>query len=149
MGIEAGQEAPDFTLPDENGEQVTLSELRGDTVVLMFYPLDFSPLCTREHCDVRDNRQEWLDKGAKVFGISRDSRWTHAAYKEQENLPYSLLADMKGEVAQKFGVWNENAGIAERGTFVIDPEGKIAYAVHNGPGDGRHETEHNEVAKYL
>jgi peroxiredoxin len=146
MAIEAGQEAPDFTLPDEAGNQVTLSELRGSPVVLMFYVFDFSGTCTTELCEVRDDYTSWMDKGAKVFGISRDSRFSHAVYKEKENLPYSLLADTRGEVAKQYGVWNDAAMIAERGTFVIDSEGKIAYAIHNPPSDARN---HAEVEAHL
>ncbi len=146
MAIEVGQEAPDFTLQDENGEQITLSELRGTPVVLMFYPHDFSPGCTKEHCDVRDNHTQWMDSGAKVFGISRDSRWAHAAFKQAENLPYSLLSDIKGNAAREYGVWNENGGMAERGTFVIDAEGKVTYALHNPASELR---DHDEVAGHI
>lgn len=146
MAIEVGQEAPDFTLVDEQNNKVTLSALRGQPVVLMFYPFDFSPPCTTEHCDLRDNYTSWMDKGAKIFGVSRDSRFTHAAFKEKEALPYSLLADLKGEVAQQYGVWNEQVGCAERATFVIDGDGKIRYTIHNGIPDIR---DHAEVEAHL
>jgi mycoredoxin-dependent peroxiredoxin len=146
VAIEVGAEAPDFTLVDENNEKVTLSELRGNAVVLVFYPFDFSGPCTAEHCEIRDNYSSWMDKGAKVYGISRDSRFTHAAFKESEGLQYSLLADLKGEVATKYGVWNDTVGAAERATFVIDRDGKVAYAIHNAIPDVR---DHAEVEKHL
>jgi peroxiredoxin len=81
--VAVGQEAPDFTLPNENNEKITLSSLRGSPVVLVFYPLDFSPLCTNEMCAIRDDYSAFQEKGAKVFGISRDSVWTHRAFKEK------------------------------------------------------------------
>jgi peroxiredoxin (alkyl hydroperoxide reductase subunit C) len=135
--VEVGQEAPDFTLKNENNQDVTLSALRGKPVVLFFYPLDFSPLCTAEACAYRDDTSLFEGKDAQIFGISRDSTWTHKAFKEKEGLPYSLLADMKGKVAQVYGCWNEAAGIAERLTVVIDGGGKITYVEHNGPGQIR------------
>src|SRR5262245_55177411 len=124
--VSVGQEAPDFTLKDETNQNVTLSELRGSPVVLVFYPLDFSPICTSEMCAVRDDFSGFQEKGAKVFGISRDSVWTHKAFKEKEHMSQSLLADMKGDVARLYGAWNEAAGVAERLTVIIDKDGKIA-----------------------
>lgn len=127
MAIAVGQAAPDFTLMNESSEEVTLSAQRGNPVVLVFYPLDFSPVCTTEHCAIRDDYSGWIDAGAKVFGISRDSRFTHAAFKAAERLPYSLLQDMKGDVAQQYDTWNAAAGIANRLTVVIDGDGKVVY----------------------
>lgn len=128
MSVEVGKQAPDFTLRDENNEKITLSELKGEPVVLMFYPLDFSPLCTTEHCSMRDSAHEqFAAAGARVYGISRDSRWTHHAFKEKENLPYSLLADMSGDVARAYGTWSEEAGVAERLTVVIGPDGVVRH----------------------
>jgi peroxiredoxin len=135
--VEVGQEAPDFTLRNENNQEVTLSSLRGKPVVLVFYPLDFSPICTTEMCAYRDDFSLFEGKGAQIFGISRDSSWTHKAFKEKEGLGHSLLADMKGQVAQLYGCWNEAAGIAERLTVVIDKDGTIRYVEHNGPGQIR------------
>jgi len=135
--VEVGQEAPDFTLRNENNQEVTLSSLRGKPVVLVFYSLDFSPYCTTEMCAYRDDYSLFEGKGAQIFGISRDSSWTHKAFKEREGLSRSLLADMKGQVAQLYGCWNEAAGIAERLTVVIDSEGTIRYVEHNSPGQIR------------
>lgn len=127
MAIEVGQEAPDFTLPDEQNQPVTLADFRGTPVVLVFYPFDFSPPCTAEFCEIRDEHGDWMEKGAKVFGISRDSRFVHSAFKESQNFKHTLLSDMKGEVARKYGTWNEDVGVANRLTVVIDREGKVAY----------------------
>ena len=135
--VAVGQEAPDFTLKDETNKEVTLSALRGEPVVLVFYSLDFSPICTGEMCQIRDDYSAFLDKGARVFGISRDSTWTHKAFKEKEQLRHSLLADMKGDVARKYGAWNEAAGLAERLTVVIDREGIVRFVQHNGIAEAR------------
>jgi peroxiredoxin len=123
--IQVGQPAPDFTLRDEQNQEVKLSDLRGQKVVLMFYPLDFSPICEGEFCEVRDRWSDWEGTGATVFGISRDSVWAHKAWKEQQGFKHRLLADMNGAVARLFGAWNEERGIANRRTIVIDKNGVI------------------------
>ncbi|MBI2723751.1 MAG: redoxin domain-containing protein [Chloroflexi bacterium] len=135
--VAVGQEAPDFTLRDENKQEVKLSEQRGTPVVLVFYSLDFSPLCTSEMCAYRDDISLFEGKGAKIYGISRDSTWTHKAFKEREGLTHTLLADMKGDVARLYGCWNEAAAMAERLTVVIDKDGKITYVEHNAPAQIR------------
>jgi peroxiredoxin len=123
--IQVGQPAPDFTLRDEQNQEVKLSDQRGQKVVLMFYPLDFSPICEGEFCEVRDRWSDWEGTGATVFGISRDSVWAHKAWKEQQGFKHRLLADMNGAVARLFGAWNEDRGIANRRTVVIDKDGVI------------------------
>lgn len=137
--VQVGQQAPDFTLRDDTNQPLTLSALRGQPVVLVFYPLDFSPNCTTEMCAYRDDYSAFEAKGARVLGISRDSIWTHKAFKEKERLTHTLLADMKGEVARLYGCWNEAAAIAERLTVVIDKDGVIRYVEHNGPAEIRDE----------
>ena len=147
MAIEVGQPAPDFTLPNEDRESVTLSELRGAPVVLVFYPFDFSPPCTAEHCEIRDEYQDWTERGATVLGISSDSFFVHKAFKEAENLDHSLLADMKGDVARLYGTWNEEVGVANRLTVVIDAEGIVTYTTRT---DALPETrDHSEVVSHL
>jgi peroxiredoxin len=147
MAIALGDTAPDFTLPNEDREQVTLSSLRGTPVVLMFYPFDFSPPCTAEHCEIRDDYQDWTEQGATVFGISGDSWFVHKAFKEQQNLPHSLLADMKGEVARLYGTWNEAVGVANRLTVVLDRDGKVVYTTST---DSLPETrDHSEVLAHI
>ena len=137
MAIEVGQTAPDFTLPDEANTPVHLADLKGAPVILVFYPWDFSGVCTAENCEIRDNYSGWQAKGAKVFGISRDSRFAHAAFKKQENFTHQLLADVKGEVARAYGAWNEQVGTAERVTVVIDKDGKVVFTMHNNIPDRR------------
>jgi peroxiredoxin len=125
--VQVGQEAPDFTARDENGQSVHLADLRGQVIVLMFYPLDFSGVCTAELCEIRDKFPDVESAGARLFGISRDSIYTHKAFKEKEGFQYSLLADMKGDVAKLYGAWNENAALAERLTVVIGKDGTIKF----------------------
>lgn len=135
--VSVGQEAPDFTLKNENNQDVKLSDLRGKPVVLFWYPLDFSPFCTAEACAYRDDVSLFEGKGAQIFGISRDSTWTHKAFKEKEGLQYSLLADMKGDVAKLYGCWIEAAAIASRLTVVVDKDGIITFLDDSGPGQIR------------
>jgi peroxiredoxin len=139
--VAVGQEAPDFTLRNENNEEVKLSSLRGAPVVLVFYPLDFSGGCTKEMCEIRDDYSAFQAKGAQVFGISRDSIFTHKAFIEKEGLKHSLLDDMKVDVAKVYGCWLEAADIAERMTVVIDKDGIIRYIIHNNAGQLRDHTE--------
>ena len=106
-------------------------------MVMVFYPLDFSPICTNEMCAYRDDFSMFEDRGARVLGISRDSTWTHKAFKERHGLTHTLLADMKGDVAKLYGCWNEVAGIAERLTVVIDKDGVVRYVEHNQPLEPR------------
>lgn len=142
MTLEVGQQAPDFTLGDENNDQVTLSELRGTPVVLVFYFSDFSGICTAELCEIRDDYSSWMEQGAKVFGISRDSRFVHTAFKQQAGIDYPLLADMNGAVAKAYDTWNDTLAAARRLTVVIDREGKLAYVLQNEIPDAR---DHSQV----
>ena len=146
MALEIGQEAPDFTLVNENNEEVTLSKLRGNPVVLVFYTFDFSGICTNELCEIRDGFPNLSSLGAQVFGISRDSRFAHAAFKEQFQLPHSLLADVKGEVARSYDTWNEAVGGAERLTVVIDKDGTIAHMQKNPIPEAR---DHSQLAQAI
>ena len=144
--VQVGQEAPEFTLRDENNQEVKLSSLRGSPVVLVFYPADFSPICTNELCGIRDDFSAFKAKGAKVFGLSRDSSWAHRAFIEREGLKHSLLADMKGDVARLYGCWNEQFAVAERLTGVIDAGGVVRYVVHNSAIQAR---DHKEAVAAL
>src|SRR3954469_1131050 len=147
--VEVGEVAPDFTLEDEDGNPVTLSEHRGETVVLMFYPFDWSGYCTDEHCAMRDVEPDWSDTGARIYGISRDSTYSHKAWKEHLGLNYSLLADMRGEVAKLYGAWNEENYRADRMTVVVDPEGIVRYVRHNHAGLKRDPAEVLEAVRGL
>lgn len=144
--VKMGTAAPDFTLKNQDNEDVTLSALRGKPVVLVFYPLDFSGICTTELCAIRDDYSAFVEAGAAVFGISRDSRYTHKAYKEANGIKHDLLADMKGEVAKMYGSWNEEMAFSERLTVVIDGDGDIVYVVHNAAGNAR---DHHEAVNAL
>ena len=130
MPLAVGQPAPEFTLKDQNQKEIKLADFAGKrNVVLIFYPLDFSPVCTNEHvCLVNDLKQfEKLD--AQVLGLSVDSVWAHKAFAEKMGISYPLLADFhpKGAVADKFGVYLPNKGIAGRAVAIINKAGKIAW----------------------
>jgi thioredoxin-dependent peroxiredoxin len=130
--VAEGQEAPDFTLPDQDGNEVTLSELRGQPVVLYFYPKSDTPGCTTQACGIRDHRADYERAGAKVFGASPDTVTAQRKFADKYGLDFTLLADENHEVAELYGVWGEKKmygkaymGV-QRATFVIDPDGKVA-----------------------
>jgi peroxiredoxin len=130
VALTVGQTAPDFTLKDQNQKEIKLSDFAGKKrVVLMFYPLDWSPTCTQEHvCFVNDIKNfDSLD--AEVLGVSVDSVWSHKAYAEKMGIKYSLLADFhpKGAMSEKYGVYLGDKGITGRSIFIIDKQGKIAW----------------------
>jgi thioredoxin-dependent peroxiredoxin len=129
--IEIGKPAPDFTLPDQHGEMVTLSALRGAPVVLYFYPKDDTPGCTTEACGFRDARAEYEKVGARILGVSPDGVATHLKFAEKHALPFTLLADSNRQVCELYGVWKErnmygkkSIGV-ERTTLVIDRDGIV------------------------
>jgi mycoredoxin-dependent peroxiredoxin len=130
MSISVGQAAPDFTLKDQSQKDVKLSDFAGKkNVVLVFYPLDWSPTCTNEHaCFVNDMRSfEQLD--AEVLGVSVDSVWSHKAYADKMGIHYSLLADFnpRGAMAEKYGVYLAEKGITGRAIVIVNKQGKIAW----------------------
>jgi len=130
MAIAVGQAAPDFVLKDQSQKEVKLSDFAGKKkVVLVFYPLDWSPVCTNEHaCFVNDMKDfEKLD--AEVLGVSVDSVWSHKAYAEKMGIKYSLLADFqpRGAMADKYGVYLAEKGITGRAIVIVDKAGKVAW----------------------
>ena len=130
MAIAVGQAAPDFALKDQYDKEVRLSNFAGrKNVVLVFYPLDWSPVCTKEHaCLVNDMRSlETLD--AQVLGVSVDSAWSHKAYAEKMGIRYSLLADFqpRGALAEKYGVFLPDKGISGRAIVIVGKDGKVAW----------------------
>jgi len=129
--IKIGQDAPDFTLRDEDRQEVTLSALHGQPVMIAFYPFAFSSVCQGEMCTIRDAWGDFLATGAKVLAISRDSSFALKAWKEQQGFKHTLLADIKGDVARKYGAWNEQVGAAERLTVVVDKNGKVTYVTRS------------------
>jgi peroxiredoxin len=132
MSIQKGDQAPDFKLFNTNKEWVTLSEQKGKNVLLLFFPLAFTGVCTKELCGVRDNLSFYNNTNAVVFGISVDSNATLAKFKEDQQLNFSLLSDFNKEASAAYGVLYENfgwmKGVSKRSAFVIDHEGVIRYA---------------------
>jgi mycoredoxin-dependent peroxiredoxin len=133
MTLQVGQDAPDFTLKGHDDKEYTLSALRGRPVVLVFYPLDFSPVCTKEHACFVEDKAKLASLDAQVFGISVDSTWTHKAFAKEMNIGYPLLADFhpKGAVAEQYGAYLADKGISARTNVVIDKAGKVAFVQHN------------------
>jgi peroxiredoxin len=129
-----GHAAPDFTLRDQDGKKITLSELRGQNVVLVFYPLDWSPVCTDQLNLYQDAMNDFKKQGASLYGVSVDSAFSHKAFQDHLGIEFPLLADFepKGEVARKYDMYMEKHGTNERGFVVIDPEGKVKH-VHKSP----------------
>jgi len=128
--LEAGQPAPDFALPDQQGKTRKLADWRGKWLVLYFYPKNDTPGCTEEACTFRDDWLQLQALGAEVVGISVDSSASHAAFAQKYKLPFPLLADEKGEVAARYGTLSDWVVFkyARRYTFVIDPQGRLAKA---------------------
>ena len=130
--VEIGERAPEFTLPNEKNEDVTLSkELGRGPIVLSWYVLDFTRVCTGQVCDFRDRMGEMEAVGAKVFGISTDSPASHRVFKEQNKLPYPLLSDWGGAVSETYGVLYATFGklkrVSKRAVFVVDRAGVVRY----------------------
>ena len=130
--LEAGAAAPDFTLPDQDGEEVSLSSLLGETIVLYFYPRADTPGCTTQACGVRDRSAEYKAADARVIGVSPDKVEAVAKFAGKFDLDFTLLADADHAVAEKYGAWVEKSmygkkymGV-QRATFIIGPDGKIA-----------------------
>jgi len=128
---QAGEKAPDFTAKDQNGKTVSLSDFKGKTVILYFYPKDDTPGCTAEACDFRDNYQSLLSKGYEVIGVSTDDEKSHKKFVTKHSLPFTLIADDDKHIVEAYGVWVEKnmygkkyMGTA-RTTFIIDGDGVI------------------------
>ena len=142
MAIAIGQAAPDFSLFDSEKNKVTLSELKGKNVVLLFFPLAFTGVCTKELCSVRDNIAAYNDTNAQVLGISVDSLFVLDKFKQEQTLNFPLLSDFNKEAAKAFDVLYEvfpafeMQGVSKRAAFVVDKEGVIKYAeICATPGD--------------
>ncbi|WFE29655.1 peroxiredoxin [Solwaraspora sp. WMMD791] len=140
MAVEVGTQAPEFTLKDQNNQEVRLADFRGrQAVLLIFYPLAFTGTCQGELQEVRDNLEAYVNDDVQTLTVSVDSVYTHKIWAEQEGFQFPLLADFwpHGAVAQAYGVFNDAAGIANRGTFLIDKAGVVRFAEMNGPGQAR------------
>ena len=130
MPATIGAPAPEFSLKDQNQQEVKLSDFRGKkNVVLIFYPLDWSPVCTNEHACVVNAMKQFDDLDAQVLGLSVDSVWSHKAYAEKMHINYPLLADFhpRGAVAAKYGVYLEDKGITGRAISIIDRNGNLVW----------------------
>jgi len=131
MYLESGTPAPDFTLPDENGDEHKLSDYLGGHVLLYFYPKDDTPGCTKEACNFRDDYSQYQDAAVTILGVSPDTSESHLKFKEKYQLPFTLLADVDQEVCELYAVWGPKKSFGKeyegvhRTTFLIDPEGKI------------------------
>lgn len=134
-----GELAPDFTLRDNHGTPVTLSQLRGKNVLLVFFPFAFSGICTGELCELRDNLALFEDADVTLLAISCDPMFAQKAWAEQENYEFSFLSDFwpHGQVAQQYGVFDEENGLAVRGSFLLDASGTVRWAVINQRGQAR------------
>jgi peroxiredoxin (alkyl hydroperoxide reductase subunit C) len=138
--IEVGQTAPDFTLRDQNREEFTLAELHGKKAALIvFYPFAFTGICTSELNRIRDQLAIFQNDDVQVVTVSCDSVYSLKVFSLREELEFPLLADYwpHGEVARRYGVFNEEGGYANRGTFLVDRAGVVRFAEMNAIGDGR------------
>ena len=138
--LSVGDTAPDFTLKDQNGQDVTLSDFRGGkNVVLVFYPFAFSGICTGELCQIRDDLGAFVSDAVQVLAISCDHMFSQRAWADKEGYFFPLLSDFwpHGGVAKAFGVFNEKAGAAVRGTFLVDRDGVVRWSLVNEIGQGR------------
>ena len=133
--IEAGSPAPEFTLRDQDGNSVSLADYRGRTVVLVFYPADFSRVCTDQLSVYQEVLPQFEEAGAQLVGISVDSAFSHKAFREHQGLTIPLLADFhpKGEVAKAYGVWSEEHGVAGRALVMVAPDGMVKWSYMSPP----------------
>lgn len=151
--INIGTPAPNFELPDQDGNMVSLASLKGKPIVIYFYPKDFTPGCTQEACDFRDNYEPIKNMGVTVLGISPDDAESHTKFRAEHKLPFQLLADVNNKTSKRYGAWgkknvmgNEVIGLI-RSTFIIDAQGKIFKVWHNVNVEGHIEEVINELNK--
>jgi len=140
MLIEVGSSAPDFVLKDQNNQPIHLTDFRGrKAVLLVFYPLAFSSTCQGELSEVRVNLAEYANEAVQIVTVSVDSVYSHKVWAQREGFEFPLLADFwpHGAVARAYGVFNDVAGFANRGTFLIDAAGVVRFAELLGPGEAR------------
>jgi peroxiredoxin len=143
--VAVGDKAPDFTLKDQHGQEITLSSFQGEkNVVLLFYPLAFTGVCQGELCAVRDDLSRFQNDDVQVLAVSVDSVPTHSKWAAEQGYEFPLLSDFwpHGAVASSYGVFNDAIGLAVRGTFVIDKTGVVAWKVENAIPDARDQAEY-------
>ena len=152
MPLDVGTEAPDFTLRNQNNEQVTLSSFRGDrSVLLVFYPFAFTGICSGELCQLRDDLGAFENEAVTTLAISTDTVFSLKTWADREGFRFNLLSDFwpHGQVATTYGVFNDRAGMADRGTFLVDTTGTVRFAEHNDPGQARNQTAWKEALTAL
>ena len=152
MSLLIGDLAPEFSLPNQFGEDVSLSQFRGaKPVVLVFYPLSFSGICTGELCEIRDNFARFQSNDVELLAISVDSKYVQKVFAEQEGYKFSVLADFwpHGQVAKDYGVFLEEHGISNRATFVIDKAGVLVAKFVTAPGQARSIDEYDRALATL
>jgi len=148
MTVEVGATAPEFTLRDQDGQDVSLSSFRGSkNVVLLFYPLTFTNVCRGELGAIRDELATFQNDSVQLLAVSVDSPQAHRAWAEQQGYTFPLLSDFwpHGATAQAYGVFNETMGVALRGTFVIDKQGVVCWTVVNAIPDARDQADYAKV----
>ena len=134
MTLELGTPAPDFTLKDQHGQDVSLSDFRGEkNVVIVFYPFAFSRVCTGELCELRDNIADFSDEQTALLAVSCDHMFSQRAFAEHDGITFPLLSDFwpHGAVSTAFGIFNEKAGCSGRATFIVDRDGVLRWRVEN------------------
>ncbi len=140
--LEAGTKAPEFTLPNQDGNPVSLEDFKGQRVILYFYPADDTPGCTREACQFNDNLAHFQAAGVPVIGISRDDAQSHQRFRNKYGLQFPLLTDADHQVMDAYGAWGEKTRYGQtsigvlRSTFLVDDQGHIERAWHNVKADG-------------
>ena len=152
MTIEVGDDAPDFELNDQNRQPVRLSSYRGKkNVVVVFYPIAFTGVCTSELCAIRDSIADFSSDDVETLAISVDNAPALKQFAEQQGYTFPLLADFwpHGEVAKAYDVFDDRSGLAVRGTFIVDKQGKVAYKVVNAIPDARDPDEYRKVLASL
>ena len=151
MSVLVGDRAPGFGLRDQDRQVVSLADLRGTPVLLVFYPFAFSARCTGELCRLRDDLADYTDAGVRVLAISTDPVFSLKAFRDAEGLDFPLLSDFwpHGEVARAYGVFDERAGMAVRGTFLVDADGVVRFTEVNGPGDVREQSGWKDAVRSL
>ena len=152
MAPEVGTEAPDFTVKDQNNQDVTLSSFRGDrAVLLVFYPFAFSGTCTGELCAVRDNLADFQNDDVQILGISTDPPYALKAWSDSQGFDFPLLSDFwpHGEVTRAYGVFDSTRGAPRRSSYILDKAGTVRWSVHNANPDGRDLDEHLKELRTL
>ena len=147
--IKAGDTAPRFTLPDQDGKQVSLADFEGRVVVLYFYPKDETPGCTKESCAFRDAYEDLKDAGAEVIGVSSDSPESHKKFATHHRLPFTLLSDAKGTLRKAYGVPATLGFLPGRVTFVIDRAGTVRHVFDSQLNPTKHVREAKDAIDRL